>query len=364
MAKQWVCKCGEVNDPDDAAFSSHKCNLCGKDQWLPYYIGLGAAVIFGILTIVIIFMLRYPESAYRAQFSELYRNDLLTPDGQELTTEEQSQLASLKRRFKLDDATVTKWEREESVRAGHDAYRDLFSLLYANQDMADGNPITPAEREQVNQLAKDRGISQILISAIEEKVRRPFPADVLASLYEIYSDGNKSDGEQSRLYELCRKQQITEAQRDQSERDIAQRWRSVRPDFDRGLQLSRNRDYAGAIDAFRKALDADGANPWVLANLSAACLEAGDMEHARESSEKALRIDSRNWLAQYNLASWHAKSGERDEAIRRLDVALGIVSEDQSLHSLKENITARMKNDDSLKSLRQDPRFQQLLARQ
>jgi hypothetical protein len=45
MAKQWACKCGHVNDPDESTLNSHKCGLCGRDKWLPYYIGGGGSVV-------------------------------------------------------------------------------------------------------------------------------------------------------------------------------------------------------------------------------------------------------------------------------------------------------------------------------
>ncbi len=370
MARQWACKCGHLNDPTDANFSTHKCGLCGKDKWLSYYIAGGGAVVLMTLATVIAFMLSYPESAYRSRFRELYRNDVLAAGGLELTAEEREQLNTLSRRFKLADK-VQAWEKEEQIAAGHDAYRETFEKLWSNRDASpDGNKIAPAEREQLSELAKDYRISPPRIASFEESLvaileeaKRPAPTELIALLYEVYSDNLKSDDEQNRLAAAAQKYRVTDSQLEQVERDIRQRWQTARPDFERALRLAEERNYAGSVAAFQNALKVDGDNPWILANLAAANLEVGRPDESQVACRKALRVDPNNWLAHYNLGSAYAQRGAKDEAIRELSTALSIVAGSHSQRITRTDLAARLKADKSFSALRNDPRFQELLAK-
>jgi tetratricopeptide (TPR) repeat protein len=323
------------------------------------------------LVLAVFFMLTYPESAYRAKFIELVANDALTPDGAELTADEQAQLDGLKKRFKLEAAKVSAWEQQERTKLGHDAYRETFTRLYTNREAAAGNQLTPPEREQLNQLAKEQRISptrttafETVLSAKLDEQRRGAPKELLALLYDIYSDELKADSEQRQLEEVARKYHVLEAQLLQSEREIQQRWRQAKPDFQQGLRLTETRDFAGAAAAFRRAAQADGENPWVLSNLAAALLEAGQLEEARQTGEKAVQAGPQNWLAHYNLGCLHARKGDKDLALNQLSTALSNLGTDPALPLNRTAVAARMKTDESLKSLRQDPRFQQLLVQQ
>jgi len=328
-AKAWNCLMpgcsSRFNDLSDPLRSlpANVCAGCGRGRYTPHALG---AVILSVLIAAgagVIWLMGMPARSYAGKYKIYIRNDGRIDEKEEI------ELAKIAEKYRLDGDDIARIQ---------DDVRQQLGL----------NPKPPEPGGESAQGGRPRGPDKELI----------------ALLYDIYSDGIKSENEQSRLDDLARRLEARKPQLDEAEREIERRWRMARPDFERGLRMAGSRDYAGAAEAFNQSLETDGDNPWTLANLSAACLEAGRDAEAREAGEKALRADPRNWLAHYNLGSWHARRGEKDEAIGKLSNALSIVAEDYSQRLSRTEVAARMKADESLRSLRQDPRFQQLLAQQ
>ncbi|MEM4217189.1 MAG: tetratricopeptide repeat protein [Candidatus Methanomethylicaceae archaeon] len=366
MAKQWACKCGHINEPDDPNFSLHKCIMCGRDKWLPYYIGGGSALAVIVLVVIIVYMLRFPESAYRSKFRELYKNNVLGEGGSEITLEEREQLTALKRRFKLSEEKIEAWEKDEIEKAGHDIYRDTFRTLYTNEERTpDGKEITQSEREQLKRLASEHQISQALTTAFEKAIIerfRPLPKELAALLHNIYVDEVKTNDEQGRLDALIQRYQVNKQQIEQLEQDIRNHWQRAKPYFDAALDLAKQADYLGAVDEFQRALNEDSDNAWIQANMAAAYIQLGRLADAQSACERAEELDPKNWLVHYNFASLYAKRNDCDQAARRLSEALRYVAEDRAQRITKAEVINHIKTDRTFNPCRNAPRFQQLLA--
>jgi Tfp pilus assembly protein PilF len=83
---------------------------------------------------------------------------------------------------------------------------------------------------------------------------------------------------------------------------------SVRPHlarlrFNFGTFLLDRGRYAEAIDQLKKAVHRDATNPDAWTNLGVAQVKAGDRAHARDSFERALRIDPAHAVARQNLTA-------------------------------------------------------------
>ncbi|MCG3161200.1 MAG: hypothetical protein JMDDDDMK_02344 [Acidobacteria bacterium] len=92
-------------------------------------------------------------------------------------------------------------------------------------------------------------------------------------------------------------------------------------------------------------------------------MQAGRIEDAEASCQRALEFDPGNWLAHYNLGSYHAKQGQKDAAIDELQQALECVAEDRTQRITRDDVIGQLRADRALSSIRQDARFRQLLAR-
>lgn len=140
-------------------------------------------------------------------------------------------------------------------------------------------------------------------------------------------------------------------------------------DKDRGLRLNQQgleyaskKDYDKAIDFFKQAIALDNSNPEFHYNLAISYSLKGMIEEEEASYKNVLAIEpddpkTNPVLAHtyFNLACLYALQGNKDQAFANLE-KLFIVDPRTLYHYLQ--------SDEDLKSLREDPRFKQLLAKQ
>jgi serine/threonine protein kinase len=129
----------------------------------------------------------------------------------------------------------------------------------------------------------------------------------------------------------------------------------------RGKQLTAEGRIREAYNAFTEAARADPRNANAWANLGAAAMLLKDTPAGTAAYEKALQIDPTNWLAHYNLGCQYARTGRRDDAIREITVAIGRLRESRETVDYASAIRS-IRADGALRSLRDDPRFRELLA--
>jgi len=108
-----------------------------------------------------------------------------------------------------------------------------------------------------------------------------------------------------------------------------------------------------ALSYFNKAVSIDPEFPGTYLNLGDYQFEKGRLEEAEEVYLKYLQLVPDRNTVHYNLAAVLALKGELEKALDRLEIAI-----DKGFD--KEE---KLKKDDHFKSLRQLPRFQELLQR-
>jgi tetratricopeptide (TPR) repeat protein len=182
-------------------------------------------------------------------------------------------------------------------------------------------------------------------------------------LQQTYSDGVKTADEEAKLSEESRELKVDAQWVTSRERGITDRVEHAAPFTRRGLLCASRQDYELAAKQFKQSLEAYDGNAAVWANLAAAYLKLNDLEGARSACDKALRLDSRTWLAHYNLGVIHAEQGNRDAAVSELAEALRLIDADRAQLVTKRQVEDLMRSDGSLERLRSDLRFQNLLAR-
>ena len=89
-----------------------------------------------------------------------------------------------------------------------------------------------------------------------------------------------------------------------------------------GTTALREKRFADAVAAYRKALEADPADATVWANLGVALAGLGDLPGAEQSYRKALDVEPANARAHYNLGTLLAARGDRREGIEHLEAAV------------------------------------------
>jgi tetratricopeptide (TPR) repeat protein len=179
----------------------------------------------------------------------------------------------------------------------------------------------------------------------------------------IYSDGIKTVEEQAEIDNLARRQAVDPVWLVQKEKEIKDRSESASSSLRKGLIYAAQQDYRQAAREFKRGAEIDPDNSFLWANLAAAHIKLSEMDEAQSACQKAIALDSQNWLAHYNLGALNANRGDKDSAIRELSEALRLVTEDRARQVSTSEVTDYMKADQSLNSLRNDPRFLQLLAR-
>jgi tetratricopeptide (TPR) repeat protein len=201
---------------------------------------------------------------------------------------------------------------------------------------------------------------------VSQKVSTPAEADqerIKNLLQEIYKDGVKSAQEQSKINDLTANQLADPQWLAQQERQIQGISGQAASFSKRGLLYAAQGHYAQAVEEFQHSLKLNDNNALVWANLAAAYIKTNALQAAQSACERAIALDSRNWLAHYNLGALYAGKGNKDAAVFELSEALRFINEDQAQQILKGQVTEQLRADNSFDSLRADPRFRELLAR-
>ena len=80
-----------------------------------------------------------------------------------------------------------------------------------------------------------------------------------------------------------------------------------------GNKLFAAGDYAGALEMYMKAREAEPANPLLFYNIGTCQYKLGNFEEAKKELESAVRMPDKNMAAKaaYNLANTHFRVGEK-----------------------------------------------------
>jgi arylsulfatase A-like enzyme/Tfp pilus assembly protein PilF len=140
----------------------------------------------------------------------------------------------------------------------------------------------------------------------------PDPKDRI-EVYELFSDA-MADGQHGRYEESLRK--LAEAEK--SEPD------SLPIHYLMALNHYRMKDYRGALEEFKTALQIDPKFALAMYYQGLTQLETGDMDSAGVSFERALALDPTNFSAAYNLGAVMLRKGHVEEALRRFQQAVEV----------------------------------------
>jgi tetratricopeptide (TPR) repeat protein len=232
-------------------------------------------------------------------------------------------------------------------------------------------------QQQIEQFQREYGLRSEDIEKLKQEVRaNPELASTSSAqsssdandemakrLRAIYADGIKTADEQAEIERVSKQYSLDAAQVSQKEQETKDRFMRSEMSLKQGLAYVSQLNYSQALKEFMHSTEMDPDNAFAWANLGAAYLNLNQQQQAMAACERALAIDPNNWLAHYNLGSIHANNGARDNAIRELSEALRLVASDQSQKITKAEVLAQMKTDQTLKTLHDDSRFRQLLAR-
>jgi len=325
-AKTWKCLMpgcpSRFNDPSEQFRDTavNACAGCGRWRYLPHALAGGALAALVAVIGGAGWLMGMPARSYEERYDAYLR------DGK-IDEKEELELAKLAEKYRLGGEIIARIQDEVKQRRGVNA--------------------TPAPTRPAPSPDQQQGSNRSLV----------------ALLHNIYSDHLKTGDEQLLLAAAIERQRIDQAHGERIEQQVKARWEKAQPYFERGLTAAKQAKPQAAIEEFQRALAEDGDNAWILANLGAAYLQAGRIEDARASCQRALDFDERNWLAHYNLGSCRAKRGEKDAAIESLQQALECVAEDRTQRITRDDVVGQLRTDVALSSIRRDARFQQLLAK-
>jgi tetratricopeptide (TPR) repeat protein len=194
------------------------------------------------------------------------------------------------------------------------------------------NPPTPAtttRARQVSTVPKKTNTDQ---AASPEKTPQPAPAaedDSFAVLREQINNSASPD-EQARLRLQLAEQLSDAGRRSEALKELHSLAGEERFDptglFNVGNRLVRLGDQAGAIEAYRKAIDQrKGHYSRALNNLGFVLLQTGQWDQAYEALMSALRLEGFRYAeASYNLGRLYAARGQTDLAVREWRRTLAI----------------------------------------
>lgn len=119
-----------------------------------------------------------------------------------------------------------------------------------------------------------------------------------------------------------------------------------------GLALEGRAKHAAA--SFQRALDIDPTHLPARIELSYAQLQMGEVDAALRNLQEAIATGRADAQAHYNLACLLARKGDKEAALRMLETAIQMGYANRKI----------LENDPDLGSLRDDPRFREILAHQ
>lgn len=144
--------------------------------------------------------------------------------------------------------------------------------------------------------------------------------------------------------------------------ELTARAHSAATQITRGQEAASRGDLTAAHEAFARATDDDPTNAYAWANLGAAAELLHKPIDARHAYEQALSIDPSNWLAHYNLGCHLARNHQTDGALAQIRQAIELFHDAARTPAEWTTMMRRIRADDALQDLRDDPRFQRLFA--
>ncbi len=129
-----------------------------------------------------------------------------------------------------------------------------------------------------------------------------------------------------------------------------------------GAEYAAKKDYDKALDFFNQAIALDNSNPEFHYNLGVTYSYKGMAAEEEAAYMNVLAIEPDDPVANpalanayFNLACLYALQGKKDQAFVQLEKLLTVDS---------RTLYHYLQSDEDLKSLREDPRFKQLVAKQ
>jgi Flp pilus assembly protein TadD len=179
-------------------------------------------------------------------------------------------------------------------------------------------------------------------------------------LREIYRDLRVDAEEQVRLREFRDLHGIVQIDVVAFEQDVLGRLAAAAEHLRLGSWWVERGAFIEAEREYRRAAEADPADPLVWAQLGAVLVGRGRQEEAFVSYQRAIELDPRCWLAHYNLAVWHARRGEVEQSLARTGAALTTLPHDATAE--RQAVVAGLLDEPAMASVRADPRFVRLIA--
>jgi Flp pilus assembly protein TadD len=133
-----------------------------------------------------------------------------------------------------------------------------------------------------------------------------------------------------------------------------------RSQMERAMAFVANGDYAQAAALLSDVVSKRPTNAWALANLCTAYLRLQRRADALNACDQAVRSGADNWLAHYNIATVRVADGQKNEALRELQIALDLVTASTVSGMTRRELVKQMKADAALSVLRNDPLFSKL----
>ncbi len=178
-------------------------------------------------------------------------------------------------------------------------------------------------------------------------------------LRDLYRDLRLDAEEEARLRAFRELHRLAPAEVAAFEQDLLERLASAAEHLRLGRWWVERSAFAEAEREYRRATEVDPVDPLAWAQLGAVLVGLARSEEALGCYQRALELDPRCWLAHYNLAVWHARRGEVEQALARAEVALTSLPAQAAVE--RRAIVQGLLEEPALASVREDPRFERLL---
>jgi len=132
--------------------------------------------------------------------------------------------------------------------------------------------------------------------------------------------------------------------------------------IDRGKKLTAAGKIGAAYEAFREAIRIDPANVFAWTNFGAAAQLLNKPVEATHAYKQALSIQPDNWLAHYNLGCQYARDGKSEQALSEIEAAVLQMQKQTGSATEAESILKKIRTDDALKDLQNNPRFRKAVG--